>query len=495
MPKEQKPTVRQPAHHHGHEKSDHQQPAEEPAGTALTGLKTEVNPPAKPSVVATHQPAFDEIEGAEALDEHGVPAIEVANLDTLEDELDYLHADVDDLITEARLSSEDASDLRRLLLINQADHDALLKSKHFSFDSRCKLLWFLKKMKTSAWMRIADEGLYVPRISLGLAAGFEHGGHMALCGLHHRFCQQPDYCPRCCLRLRAKPAVRQYRESFDRARHWMMLTPSYECDPEQAGLHYVIQKVNRTRRIKAKLRRFRPLAGLGLPIAKPLTPDHDVGKVNPITACFEAIFRLARELIKLGVAQGVFVHREIAWNFEVGPVRCWITPNGTIIINSAEPVTFEVACGIYQLFDALYKALPFGNRLCPDLHCEAILSQKELDRCLYYALKPMRYAPGYLRAVNAGANMAALNIEICDRVFQGGSTILGVHRSPRKLGNMRPNATGYIGTGLAREGRAEQPRLERDNATAQQAGHGTGITDLEKAIGRETLKQREGLDE
>jgi hypothetical protein len=493
-PTSSKPTGSRPTPLNQTEQGKQQKLDGKPLGTPLAGLRTEVNPAQQ--LTGKRQPVLDFVEDDEALDHNASPVIEVANLDSLEDELRYLGGDYDRLIIEADRCSEEATDPRQLLLINQADHDALLKNPHFSFDSRCKLLWFLKKMRTSSWMRMADEGLYVPRVCLGLAAGFEYGGRMALCGLHSHFCQQPDYCPRCCLRLRAKPAVREYRDAFEQAPHWMMLTPSFERNPEQAGLHYVIQKGNRSRRVKARLRHFQPFADLGLPAKEPLTPDHDIGKVNPIATCFEAIFRLGRELIRCGVAQGVFAHREIAWNFEARPVRCWVTPNGTLIINSEEPITFEIACKVYELFVGLYEALPFGNCLYPDLHCEAILSQKELSRCLYYALKPMKYAPGYLRAVEAVADLEALNIEIADRVFQGGSVILGVHRSPRRLGNMRCNADGYLGAGSVTADRMQQTELKREgHANQQGAKHGAGMTDLEKAIGRGSLNRREGLNE
>ncbi len=470
-------------------------------GTAHAGLWTEVNPADKPSTAGEESilslpatpAAIDPVDSADEEESvttsHGV---ELGKLPDLEEEL---NRDNKALIREADRSFDKAPDSTPLMLVNQADPYLLLNNRNFPFQNRCKLIWFLKKMKASTWMRLTDEGLYAQRISLGLCGSWASGAAMALCGLQNRFCQLPDYCPRCCLRLRAKPAVREYRKSFAKAPNWYMLTPSYECDPEQAGLHFVLQKGDAKRGIKAKLRHYRPFAGRDFGSPPPLTPDDVVGNVNSITDCFEAIFDLARVLVRCNVAQGLLAHREIAWSFELNPVGCWLTPNGTIIINSEAHLDFPLAVEVYNTFLRLYQARPFGHRLYADLHCEQILSQKELNRCIYYALKPMKYVPGYLRAAEAGADMEMLNLVASDRVFQGGNVVLGQQRSPRRMGNMRCNGTDYIGSGSVTADRKEQTRLKREgNGAGQHQPPTTGSTDLEKAIGSETLRRREGLD-
>ncbi len=470
------------------------QPPRPANATPSAGLWTEVNPAVRhsPATATAEAPANRQPDPLD-VDTNRYPGIELATLDSLEDELKFLRQDCDELIVEANDAADEAADSTPLMGVNQADPHVLLNNENFSFDARCKLIYFLKKMKRSPWMKWADNRLHVQRIALGLCAPWQSGGSMALCGLHNRFCQLFDYCPRCCLRVRSKPTVREYRKAFDRAPHWMMMTPSFESDPEHAGLHYVARKGDRKRKVSAKLRHHRPFAGRGLQHKAHLTPDLDVGDENPITDCFQTIFDLGHELIRSGVAQGVLAQREIAWNFEADPVRCWVTPNGSLIINSAEPVTYEIACGVYDLFQALYQAKPFGGRLYPDLHCESIQSQKELNRCLFYALKPMQYAEGYLRAVNAGADIQALNTQIGDRVFQGGSEVLSTHRSPRRLGNMRCNADGYIGAGSVTADRKEQTRLKRQGRHRHDQDKPTrGLSEIEKAIGRATLQQREG---
>jgi hypothetical protein len=222
----------------------------------------------------------------------------------------------------------------------------------------------------------------------------------------------------------------------------------------------VTQKPDRRKGIPGKHRRFNPYKGREAGV--PLTSDAHLlnGEENPVTACFETVFEFASALVKCRMAGGVFAHREVAWHFR--PHR--ITPNAHLLVNTPGPIGFDLAVEMLFLLERLYLRQRHGRCLYPDLHIEPILSQKEITRWIFSMLKPMDYVTGYLQSVQAGVDLAALNLEVDDRIFQGGSKILSV-RSPRRFGNLRCNVDGYIGSGSItawRKAQAERRKAERE---------------------------------
>jgi hypothetical protein len=325
----------------------------------------------------------------------------------------------------------------------------LQNNAHLPYALQCSIISFLKRYKHSRWMQWQPN--YPARIGITVGAECDFGKAMALCGVNNWLCQHADYCPRCSVRLRAKSAAREYRTSFELAPYWYAISPSFELNPKRAGLRFVTQKPDRRKGIPGKHRRLNPYKGCEAGV--PLTSDAHLvdGEENPVIACFETVFKFASALVQCGMAGGVLAHREIAWHFR--PHR--LTPNGHLLLNTRVPFDFDLAVEMLFLFERLYLRQRHGRCLYPDLHLEQIVNQKEITRWIFYMLKPMDYVTGYLQSVQAGVDLAALNLEVDDRIFQGGSKILSV-RSPRRFGNLRCNAAGYIGSGSITAWRNEQ---------------------------------------
>lgn len=374
-------------------------------------------------------------------------------IDELAEESRYLLRKRFPFLDEVRASAASANSASPLETINRADIPALLLNCNLPPSHRIAMFSFLGRLKRSSWMHRQKH--YVERIAIGLGALWQHGLHMALCGVHGRFCQQPDYCPQCALMLRAKPAVREYGASFPRARFWYAHSPSFETNPRRAGLHFVVEKRDVNARTMGRILRFNPYqAG---PVAEPLTADDDLGETNPVAACFRSVFGFADALAKASRG-GVFAHRELAWHFL--PHR--ITPHGHLLFCPSEPLTFEVARNLLRLFQQIYADQPFGRRLYCDLHIEQLLRQKDVNNWVYYTFKPMDYVTGYLRAASTpGADIPRLNQEIDDRIFQGGAVILRSCRSPRRYGVLRCNSAGYIGGGSVTAWRKQNREKKR----------------------------------
>jgi len=366
------------------------------------------------------------------------------------------------LLEEGRRSRSRASDTTPLLRVNRADLRALQNNSNLPYALRCSIINFLKRFKHSHWMQWQKD--YPARIGITVAAQWcDFSKSMALCGVNNWLCQHPDYCPRCSVRLRAKPAAREYRDCFEQGHFWYAISPSFELNPNRAGLRFVVQKADQEKHIPAKVSRFNPYRGRQPGV--PLTSDAHLldGDDNPVIACFKTIFNFAEKLVDASLVGGALAQREVAWHFQ--PHR--VTPNGHLLVNTPVPITFDAAKEMLLRFDFLYAAQPQGRRLWPDLHIEPLLSQGEIDRWIFYMFKPMDYVTGYLRAVRAGADVAALNLQIDDRVFQGGSKILSV-RGPRRYGNLRCNVDGYIGGGSITAWRKEQ--TERRKAERERLG-------------------------
>lgn len=420
-------------------------------GTAYVGLSTK---PYTPSLVSVPGAkircnATPTDSGADFLED---------SLQALDEDDEHLYADEFALIGQADRSAAYASASIPLLRVNRTNLRALLSNIHFPFTLRCSLLNFLSRYKRSDWMRWQHQ--FPQRIGVALASNWEYGNTIALCGYNGWLCQKPDYCPRCSLMKRAKPAVREYRHSFLRANFWYAISPSFEQNPARAGLHFVIQKRDEKAGIKERVIRFNPYQGAEPGIR--LTADHHLGSSpSPVLACFDAVFGFADWLAKLGVAGGVFAHREIAWHFR----PFWIDPNGHFLINTNGPLSVEHGEMMLRHFEQIYAKQPQARLLYPDLHIEQLVSQREVNRWLYYLLKPMDFVTGYLQSIQAGVDVAALNMEVDDRIFQGGATLLTV-RSPRRFGNLRCNGEGYIGAGSItawRNEQAAQRKLKRES--------------------------------
>jgi hypothetical protein len=398
----------------------------------------------------------------------------------LQDDDEFQRAQGRELMRDAELSEARSTDNSSLLRVDRSDLSALLDKSTLKFDKRCALLYFLKLMKRSKWARW--QKLYPARIGISLVAEWDHGRAMALCGLKNKRCQQSDYCPRCALINRGKPAAREYADVYTKASFWYAISPSFEIDPERAGLHFVTRKADKSKGIRKRTKHFKPYKGKAPGV--PLSSDHVMadGESNAVRACFETVFALASELVRVGLAEGVFASRELAWHFL--PVH--ITPHGHLLVNTRIPITPAIAKEILDCFERLYVRRPHAKCLYPDLHIERLCSQQEITRWVFYISKPMDYVTGYLRAVRAGEDIAALNLEIDSHVFQGGAVILAPN-SPRRYGNLSCRTSSYIGAGSVtafRKEQTERRKAERARLGLPQPEHQRETPPLIRAIER-----------
>jgi hypothetical protein len=154
------------------------------------------------------------IQQAGVHDEHAADAILLA----LAEDDAFVSSWERQLLAEGKLSRSRASDTTPLLRVNRTDLRALQNNAHLSYALQCSIISFLNRYKQSRWMQWQKN--YQTRIGITVAAECEFGKAMALCGVNNWLCQHPDYCPRCSVRLRAKPAAREYRTSFELAPYW-----------------------------------------------------------------------------------------------------------------------------------------------------------------------------------------------------------------------------------------------------------------------------------
>lgn len=364
----------------------------------------------------------------------------------LESELAIIHKDDDLLLEEAKRGAVKATDDSPLSVMDRSKTRKILANLNLPLDRRVALQWFLKDYGRSQWRQW--QPYYPERIGISLLSSWNHGRFMAYCRYKGRFCKQPDFCPQCALLLRIKPALKQYENVYDGPlpeggrRYWYALSPSFEWNPEHAGVHLVVEKGDRQAGRKAKVLHHRPW--IGQPELERLSADWQIGEENEFTACFNAIFELA-EIMAEAKAVGVLAHRHAALHFfEAEGYEHHITPNGHFLLTTAEPLTFEDLKMLLVLFDLIYRRRKYGGVLYTDLHLEELTSQAEINRWIGYIFQPMDFVSPYRRAIRRGIPAERLNELVDDRVFQGGNSVLCVP-SPRRFGNLRSNGTGYFG--------------------------------------------------
>lgn len=373
-----------------------------------------------------------------------------AILDLLDAEERYTHRSDHELMGRSLDDERKATDTTPLDQVDRTRTRRLLNNKNLDVDDRTAIQWFLGEFKRSKWMHW--QGFYPERIAMTVLSSWERGRDVAYCGYAGRDCNEPDFCPKCALTQRADPAVTEYEGLYDRLlpggqrRYFYAVTLSYDWNPDRAGLHFVIEKRNREKGTPDKLLHDYPFKER--PPVKPLTLDHDIGDENKVTACFRAIFALAKFLSKLGKEWGVLAHRHIAWHFfEYPGLPHHIRPNGHLLLVTDEPITFEVGKLLLGQFQRLYRKQNYGDVLYCDAHISPLVSQADIERWIYYIFKPMDFVKPYRDAVQRGVSIEALNHEVDNCVFQGGNSVLSVP-SPMRYGALHVNVgpDRYLGT-------------------------------------------------
>ena len=115
-----------------------------------------------------------------------------------------------------------------------------LKRGHFPRQWAEALGCFLKRWKTSAWMR-GQRG-YREKAALAVSSRCHFNGLRFSNCRPGRLCGQVHHCPRCKLEFEIRPVLEEYAEIFGKAPFWFAAVPSITYRPEEAGLHYVVRK-------------------------------------------------------------------------------------------------------------------------------------------------------------------------------------------------------------------------------------------------------------
>lgn len=420
-------------------------------------------------------------------------------LDGLDEEVRYAHRSDHELLGRSLEDEKRTHDRTPLDQVDRTRIRLVLKNRNLALDDRLGVQWFLGEFKKSEWMHW--QGFYPERIALTVLSSWERGRDVAYCGYAGRFCNEPDFCPKCALMQRADPAVTEYEGLFDRLlpsgqrRFFYAISLSYDWNPERAGLHYVTEKRDRVKGTPDKLQHHYPFKGEAP--AKPLTIDHDIGMENPITACFRAIFGLAKFLSKMNEQWGALAHRHVAWHFfEYPGLSHHIRPNGHLLVVADEPITFEIGKLLLDRFRWVYRKQKYGNVLYCDLHISPLLSQAEIERWFYYISKPMDYVRPYRDAVLRGVNVEALNHEVDNCVFQGGNSVLSVP-SPMRYGVLHVNVgpERYLGTKnvtLQREEAKAAKETNRKKESAKSEAYQEPTRYIERLARHEQFLRDEG---
>lgn len=407
----------------------------------------------------------------------------LADLDT---ETEFLQQSEKKWIAEAKESESKADCPLPLEWVNRSRWHDILRNKNLDFGLRARLLRFLKGYNWSKWMQ--GQKFYRERIGISLLSGtWGYGERMAMCGVKGNFCQLPDHCIQCADMLRYKPAKYEYGHVHAKAPFCYAVSASYRRNPDHAGLRLVVEKADRKAGKDAVVLRFNPYKGM--PRTGNFTVEHGMadGVENPIVACHKATFIFAEKYVhalkSVGIHAGALASREIAWHF----LPHHITPNTHFLLNTSEPIKFEQAKEMLELFHRVYCVQPRGRYIYPDLHIEPLESQAAVNRWLYYMFKPMDYVTGYVRLANGGADIAKLNDDLDHQLFQNAEVMLSVH-SPRRFGNLFCNSPGYIGAGSITEWRKAQKELRKAQKQKREQKKESSV---EKVLRDEALRRNE----
>ena len=360
-------------------------------------------------------------------------------------ELDYIHRDTDAQIARAKrvrnpvtepLQSADRSDVPRLVrntLLTVADKTALCIA--------------MGRIGRSPWLQIEDAKYNVlSSIGLAVTSFSEHGHHIAKCTLRGHTCNQCDYCYLCSYLQKQKPARRQYDGTFERAlaRGWFVyaVTPSFECDPERAGLRLVIKKRGPGRHSRDVLDYWWPFRAGGFSVRSPLTADPSGENLDRIEACLDAPFTWLSRLRRNGLVLGYYAHRAIGVHF----APFWITPHQHLVLITDQKITPGIAREMYTRLLRCYMKMAGPGHYYPDLHISPLAEAKELKSWLHYMLRPIDLATPYIDAVRRKADLSQVNFDL-EEFYQGGDMVLRETTSPRGVGVLRVNSRGYLGTG------------------------------------------------
>jgi hypothetical protein len=369
-----------------------------------------------------------------------------ANSEALDLELAYIHRELDKDIERAKRQRQPITEL--LVKADLSDVPRLVRNTCLGDAEKIALCIAMGRIARRPWLKIQDRK-YGVLSSIGLAVTSDpwHGHHIAKCSMRGHCCMQPDFCFQCAYWLKQKPAWLQYEGTFERAteRGWFVyaVTPSFECDPEQAGLRMVVKKRGPEPRSRDVVKYWWPFRQGDHKRRPPLTARPDADNLDRIKECLNAPFIWLNRLKRHGFILGFFAHRSIGLHF--APFS--LVPHVHLVLITRRKITPEVAEEMYCRLIACYTKAAGKGHYYPDLHISPLAEAKELRAWIHYMLRPIDIALPYRDAVRREGDLMEMNYAV-EEFYQGGNQVLREARSPRSGGVMRVNSEDYIGTGV-----------------------------------------------
>jgi hypothetical protein len=333
-------------------------------------------------------------------------------------------------------------------LVDRSVPDQLfdLKRKHFFHEQAEALASFLKRYGRSPWMK--QQVGYREKAALAASSRSRFDGLRYCYCRPGRLCGYVDFCPRCHLEQRVRPALEEYGSVFDKADYWFAAVPSMSYSPKNAGLHFVVRKDAEGR--CQEYRHFKPF-GADEPERRGLTLD--IADFNPLTKLLQVPFQLTRLARGLELVDGAYATREIVVQFVPQPkaplkVGEIVLPHGNILFNSRRKPDWRFAQDCWLAYVELWAHLGLFGLGYPDLLIgRAMVDQAEINRWLSYSLKPLPFESFYRDGLRRGCPIDHLNLHFDQTVFNGIEFPLGCVRSPRKYGTLNgdPRTGNYMG--------------------------------------------------
>ncbi len=391
----------------------------------------------------------------------GLPPAVSERLAALDEEIAYIHRDLDSVISKSRGLPRDLdTDLR---LVDRSSTSQLLRNRHLPEASRIALAIFLRRYKESEWLQIKDTK-YAARASVALAvSSFPlYGLQIAKCGLRGHHCHLPDHCFTCAHWLRVEPAWAQYAGAVERCakRGWFMyaFTASYEGSADRAGLHLVVHKRSGKPGSRDRLYHEHPFIGSQSATVPPMDLSPDGLNLDRTKACLQTPFNWLSALKRTGLILGAYGNRSLAFAFHP---QFWALPHVHGILVTRERLNRDSAAVLFARLQAAYERQPDACAIFPDLHLSELVCQEELDNWLAYILRPLDIAKPYIDAVQEGADLGRLNARV-EEIYEGASVVLRDCTSPRSIGCMRLGMEGYLGTGITTATRRKEAKRRRE---------------------------------
>lgn len=386
--------------------------------------------------------------------------------EALESELAYIHRELDATIQGAKRVREPIQAI--LATADRTDVRGLVRNTCLKVADKIALCIAMRRIRASRWLQIEDEK-YGVLSSIGLAVTSDpwHGHRIAKCSLCGHFCMQTDFCFPCAFWKKQNPALLQYEGAFERAtaRGWFVyaVTPSFEFNPERAGLRLVVKKRGPEPNSQDVLRYWWPFRGGDSVARLPLTARPDADNLDRIKECLSAPFDWLDRLKRSGLILGYFAHRSIGLHF----APFWLVPHAHLVFITRERITPKVAEKLYLRLISCYAKLAGKGHHYPDLHISPLTQAKELQAWLRYMLRPIDIALPYREALGRGGDLREMN-DAAEEFFQGGNQVLREARSPRAGGVLRVNNRNYIGTGVT------TTTIRKEEAAAREAQRKSG---------------------